>query len=244
VKEFDGFSMALVPAGCFTMGSTEQEVDYALQLCEQQRGSGACQRDWYQDESPPGQICIHTPYWIDRYEVTNGDFGSTGYWLGNSRPREMVNWFEAVQFCESRSYGRLPTEAEWEFAARGPDHLVFPWGNTLISGNAIHGRSSGPTENIGSLPANMSWVGAFDMVGNVWEWVHTVYDETRFPYPYQINDGRENTLDAPRYVLRGGSWLDSAGDIRTANRDGADAAVHWQGFGFRCIRDFRAVDLN
>jgi formylglycine-generating enzyme required for sulfatase activity len=106
--------MALVPAGCFPMGSNDGDFD----------------------EQPVHQICFDTPFWIDVTEVTNGQFAAlsgqaerSSNWTDADRPRETVTWVEADAFCRLRG-ARLPTEAEWEYAAREPDGLVYPWGNT------------------------------------------------------------------------------------------------------------------
>ena len=79
-------------------------------------------------------------------------------------------WDEAYDFCVLRK-GHLPTETEWEYAARGPDELIFPWGNDWNPRNAIwSGNNVSQTSNVGSVPAGASWVGVLDMSGNVWEW--------------------------------------------------------------------------
>jgi formylglycine-generating enzyme required for sulfatase activity len=114
-EPFDGVEMALVPGGCFTMGEAS--------------GSG--------DQRPVSQQCFDQPFWIDRYEVSNQQFdrlgGQTSFnrksqWPGDEQPRERITWAEARTFCVRRG-ARLPTEAEWEYAARGPDNLRYPWGN-------------------------------------------------------------------------------------------------------------------
>jgi sulfatase modifying factor 1 len=113
-EEINSVEMALVPAGCFQMGSNESS-----------------------DEQPPHQVCFEEPFWLDVYEVTNEAFGSIGCESASSepeQPRNCVSWADALAHCEARG-ARLPTEAEWEYAARGPDGLVYPWGNDL-SGNA------------------------------------------------------------------------------------------------------------
>jgi len=218
---FDGFDMVLVPTGCFMMGS-----------------------DYGDDERPLHEQCLAEPFWIDRYEVTNDQYGSIG--CGNSsyqpnHPRNCVDWFQAQAFCESRA-GRLPTEAEWEYAARGPSSLFYPWGNDFISENVVWSENSGAiTSIVGSRPSGMSWVGALDMSGNVWEWTSTIYDQSLFRYPYDANDSREAVFtSAPiKRVLRGGSWNSFAEHIRASTRStwvNSDAVTG--DVGFRCVRSY------
>ena len=92
VEKFDGVEMALVPAGCLKMGSTDEQVDDAMRQCERLRGAGNCERSWYQHEQPVETLCFDEPFWIDVYEVTNVQYGSSGEWSGDELPREQVNW--------------------------------------------------------------------------------------------------------------------------------------------------------
>ncbi len=215
IEEFDGVEMALVPAGCFMMGS----------------------EDGGDDEKPVHEVCFEEPFWIDVYEVTNKQYGSEGYYSGSTRPRESVTWTEAVAHCESRS-ARLPTEAEWEYAARGPDGLAYPWGNEFVPDNVVYyGNSDVHTWWVGSKPGGISWVGAFDMSGNVEEWVSTWYA----PYPYNPADGREERSNPGGYdgrVLRGGSWYSNSSDLHIANRSRYYPVNTWTFSGFRCARSY------
>lgn len=219
VQEFDGVAMVLVPAGCFMMGSEEG----------------------YENERPVRKVCIREAFWIDRYEVSNEQFeafgGSAELVSNNSAPnfpREQIAWSEARDFCALRG-ARLPTEAEWEFAARGPDGLIYPWGNTFVSDNVVYGENSGgETAPVASRPGGVSWVGAYNMVGNVWEWTSSLYR----PYPYNPVDGREraDTPEGdPRRVHRGGSVHYGADGLRATFRGSSNPSTTT---GFRCARAY------
>jgi len=218
IEMFDGVEMVLVPAGCFMMGSDDGETD----------------------EAPAHEQCFDAPFWIDRYEVTNEQYGSVGCPARSSAPEQPVNcvsWFDAKAHCESRA-ARLPTEREWEYAARGPDHLIFPWGDDWEPDAANWINTSGEaTYAVGSFPDGVSWVGSYDMSGNVWEWVSTIYDA--FPYPYDADDGREDDNDqSSTRVIRGGSFYDIEAALRTMDRSRNSPDFDFVFFGFRCVRDF------
>lgn len=211
IEVFDGYEMVRVPAGCFKMGMEHGR----------------------RDERPVTQICIERPFWLDRFEVTNAQYGSEGAYSGANMPRGNLTWFEARDFCAARG-GRLPTEAEWEYAARGPDSLIYPWGNVLMPDRLNYDQRQLEPSPVGSFPKGASWVGAQDMSGNLWEWVSSLY----MPYPYRPDDGREdpNNTTAPR-VFRGGwlSYVDYGTSAVMRFRlapDGRD----WR-LGFRCAKD-------
>ena len=221
IHEFAGVEMVLVSAGCFPMGNDPEAHD-AGNLGV---GDGGIQ-------------CFDKPFWIDRYEVTNAQYGSTGcltYSSQPDQPRNCVTWVEARDYCERRG-ARLPTEAEWEYAARGPDGLFYPWGNDFVADNVIYwdnwGDESVSSAPVGSRLGGVSWVGALDLSGNVSEWTSTLYQE----YPYSVTDGREDNQDATRpRVMRSG--LEH--DLRAADRDWyfADLADYF--LGFRCARSYQ-----
>jgi len=212
-QTFNGIQMMLVPAGCFDMGSEDGDLD----------------------EKPVEEFCFEKPFWIDRTEVTNQQYGSTGYFSGVNRPRENISWNDAKAFCESRGV-RLPTEAEWEYAARGPNELKYPWGNDFVAENVIYsGNSNNQTAAVGGRLAGASWVGTLDMSGNVWEWVSSAYKH----YPYVADDGREdsNTIGVLRVML-GGSYLVFPNYVRPANRHRDDPSFQGFSVGFRCAKDY------
>lgn len=220
IVTFDGVAMVLVPSGCFQMGS-----NYG-----------------YANEKPDHQQCFDQAFYLDRYEVTNEQFAQFGgqaanasKWTDAKRPREQITWFEARDFCAKRG-ARLPTEAEWEYAARGPDRLIYPWGNTFVADNVVYGGNSGSqTASVGSRPFGVSWVGALDMSGNVWEWVSSIYQS----YPYVSTDGRESSSDTnSARVLRGGSWYGGGTGLRAAFRNWDGPAFRLNVIGVRCARSF------
>jgi formylglycine-generating enzyme required for sulfatase activity len=201
-------------------------------------------RGFYAGEQPVHQQCFNQPFWIDRTEVTNDQFNhfhgvaaNPGRWTNPDRPRNNITWAEARDYCRLRG-ARLPTEAEWEYAARGPDDLIYPWGNEFDPDKVADTRLAGnQTVAVGSRPAGKSWVGALDMTGNVWEWVSSAYR----PYPYDATDGREQDVRnaVVQRVLRGGSWLtNDYYNLRTTSRNGQYSISRGDLVGIRCARDF------
>jgi formylglycine-generating enzyme required for sulfatase activity len=217
----NGVEMVLVPAGCFDMGSTDGDSD----------------------EQPVNKQCFDQPFWLDLTEVTNAQFAqfkgvaaSQSTWTDPDRPRENITWFEARDYCQLRG-GRLPTEAEWEYAARGPDDLKYPWGNDFVADNVVYsGNLGGQTADVGSRQGGASWVGALDMSGNVWEWVSTIYQ----PYPYDAADGREQDSNSTNVQrdLRGGSWLYDDGGFRATNRNWYNPNGFNYVIGVRCVHSY------
>ncbi|MGB7339152.1 MAG: formylglycine-generating enzyme family protein, partial [Phototrophicaceae bacterium] len=224
-REFSGVEMVLVPTGCFVMGNDSAALNGG--------------------DEDGGEQCFDEPFWIDKTEVTQVDFERLGGeqadppdFDGANRPVEQITWFEARDFCALRG-GRLPTEAEWEYVARGPDELLFPWGNDWDANNAVWNRSSSQgTVDVGSIIAGASWVGALDMSGNVWEWTRSVYED----YPYVASDGREADLGEETdvlYTLRGGSWYTSNNEnLRSATRYGNYPFNRLSNVGFRCVLSY------
>ncbi|MEZ4631152.1 MAG: formylglycine-generating enzyme family protein [Deinococcales bacterium] len=142
-----------------------------------------------------------------------------------------MTWFQAKLYCESRA-ARLPTEVEWEYAARGPDGLAYPWGNDFDISHVNGADEIGQTTEVGKYAEGASWVGALDMSGNVWEWVNSKY----WNYPYTTLNGREQDTGDEGRVLRGGSFNYDADSLRTAFRFGDNPTRVGSNIGFRCVR--------
>jgi formylglycine-generating enzyme required for sulfatase activity len=203
----DGATLVYVPAGAFTMGSDSGQ----------------------ERELPVHQVQV-AAFWLYQTEVTNamyrqcvGDGGcnppyNARYYNDSDhaqRPVVYVSWYDATDYC-TWAGGRLPTEAQWEKAARGTNGRTYPWGATISCSLANYKGCVGSTTLVGSYPGGASPYGALDMGGNVWEWTSSCFAD----YPYNANDGREDTSRACDYlVLRGGAW-DYDGDryARTTDR--------------------------
>ncbi len=155
-----------------------------------------------------------------------------------------VTWYEAVAFCcwltehlrergelEEGQEVRLPSEAEWEKAARGPDGREWPWGNEFDPARCnMRDTGIGAMSAVGIFPAGASPYGVLDAAGNGWEWCRSLYED----YPYRADDGRENLEPGGRRVLRGGSWYDIEGRARCASR-GRNFPLYCVDFGFRVV---------
>lgn len=229
IQEFDGVAMVEVPAGCFYMGS-------------------------YRDPNaqPVVYQCIEEPFWIDQLEVSNeqwetfdGEAESPPGFSEPNQPRDTVNWYEARNFCENRRPGnlRLPTELEWEYAARGPFSLTYTWGNLPQAQVAAIGQPQ--TQPVDSFEEGASWVGALNMIGNAWEWVNSGVAQDNegtqgdfiYLYPYDATDGREahDLGDDIRRGLRGGAWWDGGSPFIIASTRSNEVPTKSDiSYGFRC----------
>jgi formylglycine-generating enzyme required for sulfatase activity len=185
-------------------------------------------------------------YWTDAgwRQKESGGWTQPQYWDNNqwndpSQPVVGVSWYEALAYCRwlsarsGRDY-RLPTEAQWEKAARGSDGRCYPWGDEWDPARC-NNKESGPgrTTPVGQYPEGDSPYGVEEMVGQVWEWCNTQYR----PYPYSLDDGHEDPEGSKARVLRGGSWRDGAGWCRCAYRNWYDPQTrNKRNWGFRCAR--------
>jgi len=239
--------MVEVPAGTFQMGC-----------------NSAVDTECKPHESPYHAVTL-SAYKIGKYEVTVGEYqkcvddgacnnnGAEEHYISHvdsedrcnfgmsdrtDHPINCVTWFGAKAFCEWAG-GRLPTEAEWEKAARGTDGRKYPWGNEERSCDYAMISACGveATIAVGSKEAGVSPYGAYDMVGNVWEWVEDWYSESY----YGTSPAKDPTgPEAGTYrVLRGGSWAaDDPSDARVSSRFYYDFDGYYNkpSYGFRCAK--------
>jgi formylglycine-generating enzyme required for sulfatase activity len=241
VQTWGGMEFVRIPAGKFLMGSKE---DNKLASA---------------DEKPQHTVEIPYDYWMARYPVTNEEFAQfveTATYRFRpeinrkkkaNHPIVNVTWYDAMRYCDwsnkvlrvNYDFGdltlRLPTEAEWEKAARGEYGNEWPWG----SDTDIHRCNSredgkGGTTYVGTYsPKGDSPYGISDMAGNVWEWCHSLLK----PYPYKFDDGREEEVkgSSQARVVRGGSFEDSQLKARSAYRGGGNPITRLTVVGFRVV---------
>jgi formylglycine-generating enzyme required for sulfatase activity len=221
----DGLKYVWIQPGTFLMGCSPGDIE-----CND-------------DEKPSHQVTITKGFWIGQTEVTVGAYkrfiadtrgqlpptpSFNNDWANRNMPMVEVSWNDAQDYC-AWAGGRLPTEAEWEYAARGGS-TEARYG--LIDQVAWYsGNSEGRTHDVAQKPAN--GFGLFDVLGNVWEWVNDWYDETYYQNsPSQDPPGPAN---GQRRVLRGGSWGASPVFARVSRRIGG-VPYQWNNsyFGFRC----------
>jgi iron(II)-dependent oxidoreductase len=244
--------MVLIPAGWFLMGSDKKTDKLA-----------------YLPELPQRKIYLDA-YEIDKFEVTTVQF--LKFVLATNRPPLIdwrydggnfqetmanhpvmhVSWFDADEYCRWAGK-RLPTEAEWEKAARGEDGRIYPWGNQpagLSRANFGRGGLSGPVRDrperlmlyppiisVDKYENALSPYGLYQTVGNVSEWVADWYDKDYYktaPEKNPMGPGK-----GTQRGFRGGGWIDSTPSVRAAQRNGTDPDTKMNWLGFRCARDVR-----
>jgi formylglycine-generating enzyme required for sulfatase activity len=231
ISEMLGQPMIGVSPGSFLMGSDKRKVPNA-----------------YDDELPQHSVTLPV-YWIGRYPVTVAQWRSfvkqSGYETDekslqdpDDHPVRYVSWKDAMAYCKwlSDKSGlpvTLPSEAEWEKAARGADGRVYPWGNNFDKDKCnTYGLRIEKTTPVGKYtPAGDSPYGCADMAGNVWEWTRSKYK----PYPYDLIDGREDLEGDDNRVVRGGSWNFDQVSARASYRDLDRPSDRDVNLGFRAV---------
>lgn len=252
ISEIDQMEQVYVPSGEFIMGSSDIEAKITIE------GGRAY------PEIPVNTVYLDG-YWIDQYEVSNRQYAlcvdagvcqppylssseTRTKYFGNSEysnyPVIWVTWYMARAYCEWGGR-RLPTEAEWEKAARGTDGRKYPWGDDPVSGeranfcdvnctrtiaNPLYDDGYSDTSPIGNYPAGTSPYGAMDMSGNVWEWTSTLIQ----PYPYDATDGREDPEVYGERTWRGGPWSNGYWWMRSSVRYRSIPSYWYVNLGFRC----------
>ena len=251
--------MVLVSSGNFTMGSNKVDTNqHALKV--------GLNKPWYADESPSLKLYLKD-FYIDKYEVTRlqyyifcqaTDHKPPRTWGGEKFPDGTENYpVSYVNFYDAAAYAawvekRLPTEAEWEKTARGPDHYIYPWGNDFEFSDANVSPSAKKKQGrglkpVGSFPQGVSFYGTYDMIGNVWEWVWDYY----LPYPNSKRIWQEK--EKKQLVVRGMSYLGVghfskeeyekviALKSRASYREQLNPLSRKKDVGFRCAKDKRTL---
>jgi formylglycine-generating enzyme required for sulfatase activity len=251
-----GIGQVWVPAGTFRMGTDAASVAALTAL-----GPPAWVASEFASEQPRHEVRLTKGYWIDTFEVTNrafaafvdaGGYTNSAYWsdagrawlagIGPARrplhcqgdvpehPRMCITWYEAEAYATWRG-GRLPTEAEWEFAARGPKSTVYPWGDLFDVDRANVVNSIGP-KPVGSYQNGVSWVGAHDMAGNAMEWVSDWLDVAY--YETSPRDDPTGPATGTEKVEKGGWWGSNHFVARSAYRHYEDPPTYGdKHIGFR-----------
>jgi len=232
ISDIDQMQMVYVPGGTFQMGSEE---------------------GW--DSEKPVHTVFLNAFWMDQTEVTNlqyakcvdaeacsapennKSFSRNSYFMNPDfagYPVVNVSWYDAVDYC-TWVERRLPTEAEWEKAAKDGESLTYPWGEMVDCSYANYINCTGDTTEVGSYPAGASPYAVLDMSGNVWEWVADWYDALYYESnPIDYPTGPES---GAYRVVRGGSWNDYEWYIRSASRYSYFPDNKRFSVGFRCVMD-------
>ena len=262
--------MAYIPFGPSIMGIDKDPARATISSAEpvnlyQRRMSMPWSKQAFHDEGPAHWVVLDG-YLIDKYEVSNDDYaefmktkGHPGpaYWddprLNKpNQPVVGVNWFDAKAYCEYKGK-RLPTEAEWEPAARGPKGFLYPWGNEFDPAKANFGKNREATLPVDTMPEAVSPHGLHHMAGNVFEWVEDWYDPDFYkktPHPVNTQGplkpiwigGTGTYVDrltvGAKRVIRGGSWIAAESSLTTTHRfwNHPSNNSYGVGLGFRCAK--------
>ncbi len=244
-REVSLSDMILIPAGDFRMGSSEEEIERISR--DLAHGELTPDARWFAAEMPQHEVHVEK-FYINKYEITNAQYKEfiqatdhplPRHWEGGTYPEGKadhpvvyVSWEDADAYCKWAGK-RLPTEIEWEKAARGAETRIWPWGDTFdVTKCNVESWEGSGSRPVGSYPEGVSPYGVYDMAGNVWEWTGSWYDA----YPGSTHTNPE--FGKKLRVLRGGSWYhyNSLGPIgaRCASRDRAVPQSVSYVAGFRC----------
>lgn len=245
VKGKDGAPMVLIPEGSFPMGVPHGD------------------RDGGRDEYPRHDVFVND-FYIDKFELTNSRYlefvkatnhrvpqnpknATRNLWEGQTitesladRPVVNVDWADAQAYCQWAGK-RLPTEAEWEKAAKGTADRRFPWGNVEPTNKHLNFNQQWIGEKtlmpVGSYELGKSPFGVYDMAGNVWEWVNDWYDAKYYEKSPAKNPTGPET--GTKRVLRGSGWQNETPTVRIFTRVDSDPTIRNESTGFRCAMDVR-----
>jgi len=216
----DGQSYVWIPSGTFQIGCSPRDME--------------CQGSEMGEH--PVTVKITHGFWLGQTEVTEAAYEKMGHKLfpfkGGRYPVEGVNWYEAREYCEATG-GRLPTEAEWEYAARAGNSE--PRYGPLDAIAWYSGNSDGQAQPVRQKQPN-SW-GLSDMLGNMKEWVTDWYEKNYYRTLPSLATDPKGPPNGTQRVLRGGYWDDRSGDVRVSSRDFSIPSNRSAGYGFRCARD-------
>ncbi len=253
IRDSQNVQMMLVPEGEFTMGSMAEDA-----LTECMKVFNDCPLDWYKDEEPPHIVYLDA-FYMDKYEVTNAfykvceeagactpphqptSYTHSSYYGNpefNAHPVIFVDWNQANAYCKWRG-AQLPTEAQWEKAARGADGRTYPWGEGLDCTQANYWRKDGgcigDVTVVGNYESGKSPYGIYDLAGNVWEWTADWHSDT-----YYQNSPISNPLGPAQglhRVLRGGGFYYDPHGVRVFSRGPGGPDSTYFDIGFRCAKD-------
>ena len=257
--------MVFVPGGPFVMGVDKAVNPNVKNMSKIKQLKYAVSREAFNDEGPARTVTLNA-FHLDKFEVSNKKYRAfikaTGhpapaYWDDHRRnkmeqPVSGVNWNDANAYCHWANK-RLPTEAEWEKTARGPENLKYPWGNDLDPTKGNFARKQEYTSNVNAYPEGKSPYGAYNMAGNVFEWVADWYDPNYYKNtqeninPIGPRDGAwlsgtgtyvDRIAVGKKRVIRGGSWYAPASSVTNTHRFWNDPMnnSYGVGLGFRCAR--------
>jgi formylglycine-generating enzyme required for sulfatase activity len=261
VSPKDGMVMVFVPEGEFLMGSTDRELQSVIEQCVKEGTERSDCKRHYDDELPQHRVYLDA-YWIDQSEVSNGmyarcvaagacdrpvntsDYNNSKY---RDHPVVYVKWSQAQAYCKWAGR-QLPSEAQWEKAARGTQTYIYPWGNNfdcakgnfddeIIQDSYVIPGGAGcdgydTTAPVNSFVNGASPYGVLNMAGNVWEWVADWYDEDFYTRSSTQNPSGPSSGELK--VFKGGSWFDNERKNRSPNRGWGSLSYAGVYDGFRC----------